>query len=192
MKKKQFFSITIITSIIFLFSSCNMEIARQSTNEFPKYIEIVDGNTTINDSSIFCKLLIKQLPEKLRFNNTSVKSNAKEYEWGVYFDNNNDGNYDLSLSVSNWKSEKEKDGEILKYTQSNIWKIDNEKGANIGDLEAEIVGDTIILTASGIKELNKISTQSKIKYQTYFTNGIEIYTDSLIIENKLGQVVSTN
>ncbi|MDT0676587.1 hypothetical protein [Autumnicola musiva] len=181
MKKGLFITLTVL-----LFSACKNQYNIKTNAALPEYMKIVNGQTTINDSSIVCELSLKQLPTQLRFNSNGLKVNAREYEWGVYFDNNNDGNYDLSLAVSNWKSEKkkEKEGEILKYTQTNIWKIENEGGSNIGYIDSKIEGDKIILTALfGANKLNEISSSSKIKYQTYYNSGTETYKDSLIIEN---------
>ncbi len=181
MKKELFTMLTVL-----LFSACKNQYNIKDNTALPEYMEIVNGQTTISDSSIVCELSLKELPTHLRFNSDGLKDNAREYEWGVYFDNNNDGNYDLCLSVSNWKGEKEKqkEGEILKYTQTNIWKIEGKGGSNIGYIESKIKGDKIILTALlGANELNEISSSSKIKYQTFYNSGTETYKDSLIIEN---------
>lgn len=171
---------------VILCVACINQNNNKVTSALPSFTEIVDGQTTFSNSSITCILSLQQLPETLKFNNVQLNDNALEYEWGVYFDNNNDGKYDLSLSVSHWKDPENNElkGEILKNTQFSIWRISSEGGSKIGDLHAKIDENKIILTApNDSKELNEISSNSKIKYQTIYNNGLEIYKDSLVMKN---------
>lgn len=154
-------------------------------SEVPHFIKITNGHTTFVDSTIICELSLKNLPERMRFNNRELLVNAKEYEWSVYFDNDNNGSYDISFSVANWKHEAETEstGELLNYTQSNIWKINKDGGSSVGDLDAKLQGNKIILSTLNRNELKEITPGSKIKYQTYYNDGEKSYTDSLIIKN---------
>ncbi len=179
MKKGLIFTLTLILSF-----SCMNRSDKKVESALPGFIDIVDGQTIISDSLIICELSLKQLPKSLKFNSDQLLDNALEYEWGVYFDNDSDGKYDISFTVSNWgfPEKAEVVGEILKNTQSNIWRVGNEGGSEIGDLNTEVKGDKIILTTTYYsRELNAISSNSKIKYQTFFNNGLEVLNDSLII-----------
>lgn len=169
---------------VILSVSCMNRTEKKIKSILPNYVEIVDGQTTISESLIICEISLKKLPKSLKFNNDQLMDDALEYEWGVYFDNNNDGKYDISFSVSNWNFPKKTEvkGEIIKNTQSSIWKIGNEGGSKIGDLDLEIEGDKIVLTtSSNTRAIDEISSNSKIKYQTFYNNGLKIFTDSLIV-----------
>lgn len=150
----------------------------------PDHIKIVYGETTLSDTTIESRIILQDLKDKLVFNNDAVKDNAKEYEWSVNFDTDNDGFYELSMALMTYKIEGEEENYILNSTQSNVWKI-NKKGSTVGgsvvgSLDTKISGDTIIFTAVRNEALSGLSSNSSIKYQSYYDNGVEVFEDSLI------------
>ncbi|MCG8702373.1 MAG: hypothetical protein MI922_30255 [Bacteroidales bacterium] len=180
--KKGFIILLAITLCI----SCFNEQKKNSSTSIPGFVEIVNGQTNISDSMITCELELKKIAEKFKFDNKQLADNHKEYEWSVYFDNDRDGIYDISFSLSNWKfvNETERIGSILDKTQSNIWKISGKGGNNIGEVDVKIEGNKItFMMLNQLPEVKEISSDSKIKYLTEFNDGTKIFTDSLVIMN---------
>lgn len=174
-----FLSISLLTSLVYLDGS-----HKSFDSSMPDFIDILDGKTKINESSIKCEISLKHLDPVLKFDNSNLNDNALEYQWGVFFDNDSDGNYDIAFAISNFKQPDEftQNGRIKDFTQSDIWKISDDITSRIDFIHSTIEGNKIILeTLRWHKELNNISTHSTVKYKSYYNDGTTIFTDSLVV-----------
>jgi len=111
------------------------------------FIDITEAFVKIDESTIMCRMKLRNLPEELTFNPSQVKDNILEYKWALEIDTNGDNRMDYEISVRRFKvpNQPEIVGDILTNTQENIWKIQGKSTKVVALVQATIADDSIIM-----------------------------------------------
>ncbi len=111
------------------------------------FIDITEAFVKIDESTIMCRMKLRNLPEELTFNQSQVKDNILEYKWALEIDTDGDNRMDYEISVRRFKvpNQPEIVGDILTNTQENIWKIQGKSTKVVALVQATIADDSIIM-----------------------------------------------
>lgn len=132
-------------------TSSNDELITDETNpDIPGYVDLVSFRKVVNDSEILLYIELRELLEKYKINQNSIKTNILEYGWRVNFDTNYDDtvSYDISLlHCKFWDSAQDEeivgiDDEVF---QTTAIQHQVSTGQTIAEGSMEVEGNTIVL-----------------------------------------------
>ena len=135
--------------------------------------DIVGGYVEVTSTAIVAKMVMRNLPATLPFNQTGLPEDVAEYLWRVEFDTNNDGQADYSFGSTAYKFVSQPVNKTIDAgTQTNAW---TEQGNSSSYLRSATVAltresNTLVWTVSKQNNpLSAITSASKVRFKSYGT-----------------------
>ena len=147
------------------------------------YVDLKNGNVEFNGNIIRVNIEMKNLPDKLLFDYTDyIEPNRgyMEYLWGVVFDINNDGikskdDIEVAIMYSKVGNYSEAEYDILEKTRKYILKVTENNGISslVTLTNVQKNGNKIVITFTKNMHdsLNKINSNCKLLFETYYNQG---------------------
>jgi hypothetical protein len=147
------------------------------TDSIDAFVSINKAVVSITDTIISVIFTMGNLPTNLVFNHTTLAENAVEYEWSMYIDIDDNGQFDYSLSTFHFKfpGKSQNTGAITNNSQTNVWKADTVGGSasTICNASCCVIGNniTLLVPKSAHADLVKITNAAKVRFRAYYDFG---------------------
>lgn len=192
MKPKIVFFVTIVVLLIFSTTGCfgddeSNDNENKQTDEISgekytdgifdvkyDFIDITEVIVDIDDTNIYIKITLNNLPSTLTINQEGVKSDVAEYSWNAEFDVDDDNEMDYSMSIVYFSDGgDERTSSILDFQQT-LWKSKgNSSWSFLADIDWSIDGNSLVLDLkkASTPELKEITMESNMIFSTSYVDG---------------------
>ncbi len=157
------------------------------------FIDLTEITVTVSDTTVSIAMTVSNLPAQLTYNRL-LGAGVEEYNWSIWFDTDNssklsDGDLSLGLSYNNQEEgAAEAQGALLDFVQVSLCEfemvdgIDYRKfciGTHNSFITKTVTNNTITISVekSDIDKIGKITSSTKVHFDTKYNDGENIYRD---------------
>ena len=149
------------------------------------FIDIGKVGARFTDTEIIIEINILDIPASLTYNSVNLPDNYLEYSWKIDFDVDNDGTSanDIRLAMSHFKfpGSIQSTGDILDFTQKNVWLADDVGTAYSLKGSISVTKDNSKLTFSVLRsehpKLQNVDKTTPVKFEAFYKSSSESYRD---------------
>jgi hypothetical protein len=146
------------------------------------FIDLTSASMEKAGKSLVIRIGLAAYPEKLSFCQRGVPENGQEYRWAAFLDLDGDGTDDRSVELGFFKMPgcSPVQGDPLTRAQAAVWDIEGDSGS-LSETQVRVSreGKGLRLEIPSCPWISSVGSRTKIRFETYCTDGTNDYSDRL-------------